>query len=61
MRIIELARVLDEHRPVILIRMYYGHSVAEFDSINSVDLRFANEDVIAIDFDVDDGKFEIYI
>ena len=61
MRVIELAEVLDERRPVILIRMCYEYFMAEFDSIYSVDIRFADEDVISIDFNVDDRRFEIYI
>ena len=61
MTIIELTNILDEQRPVTIVRLGIGCIIAEFDSIYSVELRFSHEEVINVDFNTDSGNFVIYI
>lgn len=61
MTIHELAKVLDEQRQVLIIRLSNGCPIVEFNSIYDVALRFAYEEVINVDFNVECGNFEIYI
>ena len=61
MRVIDLTYVLNGDRRVQICRCGAGYPVEEYDSIRSVQLKFADEEVALIDFDIDTGDYEIYI
>ena len=61
MRVIDLTSVLNDDRRVQIYRCCAGYLVEEYDSIRSVELRFADEEVSLIDFNINTGDYEIYI
>ena len=61
MRVIDLTSVLNDDRRVQIYRCGAGYLVEEYDSIRSVELRFADEEVSLIDFNINTGDYEIYI
>ena len=61
MKIIDLLDILNQDRSVQIIRADLGFPIADYDSINSVDLRFALEEVNGLDMDTGIGSYEIYI
>ena len=61
MRVIDLTSVLNDDRGVRIYRWGAGFLAEEYDSIRSVELKFADEDVSMIDFDANTGDYEIYI
>lgn len=61
MKIIDLLDILNTDRSVQIIEVGSGFPVANYDSINSVELRFALEEVNGLDMDTGTGSYEIYI
>ena len=61
MKVIDLIPVINNDKRVLIIRLYSGTPVAEYDSIDNVEIKFANEEVSLIDFETSTGKYEIYI
>ena len=61
MRVIDLTSVLNDDRRVRIYRCGTGFLTGEYDSIHSVELRFADEEVSLIDFNIDTGDYEIDI
>ena len=61
MRVIDLTSVLNDDRRIQICRLGAGYLVEEYDSIRSVELKFADEEVSLIDFDINTGDYEIYI
>ncbi len=61
MKVIDLTSVLNDDRRVQICRCGAGYSAEKYDSIRSVELKFADEEVSLIDFDIDTGDYNIYI
>lgn len=61
MKIIDLLNILNDDRSVGIFYVGSGISVADYDSINSVELKFAIEDVVGLDMNTETGSYEIYI
>ena len=60
MKIVDLLDILNSDRSVQIIRVGSGFPIADYDSINSVELRFALEDVNGLDMNTGTGSYEIY-
>ena len=61
MKIVDLLDVLNSDRSVGIFYVGSGTPVVDYDSINSVELKFAINDVIGIDMNTGTGGYEIYI
>lgn len=61
MKIIDLLDILNTDRSVQIIRAGDFLPSAEYDSIKSVELRFALEEVYGLDMNTGTGSYEIYI
>ena len=61
MKIIDLLDILNPDRSVRVIRVSDYRQSVEYDSIKSVELRFALEEVYGLDMNTGTGSYEIYI
>lgn len=61
MKIIDLLDILNSDRSVEIIVVGSGFGIADYDSIKSVELRFALEEVEGLDMNTGTGGYEIYI
>lgn len=61
MKIIDLLDILNQDRSVRVIRVGNCLPIAIYDSIKSVRLNFALEDVVRLDMNTETGSYEIYI
>lgn len=60
MKIIDLLDILNPDRSVHIIRAGDFLPGVDYDSINSVELRFALEEVDGLDMNTETGSYEIY-
>lgn len=61
MKIIDLLDILNDDRSVQIFVVGSGFEIADYDSIRSVQLKFALEDVVGLDLNLNAGGYEIYI
>lgn len=61
MKIIDLLDILNDDRSVQIFVSGGGFEVADYDSIRNVQLKFALEDVVGLDLNLNAGGYEIYI
>jgi len=60
MKIIDLLDILNPDRSVLIIRAGNFLPSVEYDSIKSVELKFALEEVDGLDMNTGTGSYEIY-
>ena len=61
MKIIDLLDTLNPDRSVQIFVFGSGFEIADYDSIRNVQLKFALEDVVGLDLNLNAGGYEIYI
>lgn len=61
MKIIDLLDILNQDRSVEIIVVGSGFAIADYDSIRSVELSLALEEVEGLDMNAETGGYEIYI
>lgn len=61
MKIIDLLDILNDDRSVQIFVSGSGVEVVDYDSIRNVQLKFALEDVVGLDLNLNAGGYEIYI